>query len=230
MEMSVAGKKKREKTHSRTTVKGARRGDADSLVVVKETMASKGLIKRVRQLQQKKYRTQTNQFVVEGSRAITEFIKNKDAFDCVHLLTTNYNEVVVHRGVLDHVVDVAPRYQCVTPSEMSKMTGLSTACDSLAVFQRKLPDETSAEEVRQNFRDSQLSLALDSVRDPGNLGTLIRLCDWFGMKNLLLSSDCCDCYNPKVVRATSGGPTTPEFQRENERERERDEEADTTIL
>lgn len=181
-------------------------------------MASKGLIKRVRQLQQKKYRSQTNQFVVEGSRAITEFIKNKDAFDCVHLLTTKEQaEVVVHRGtVLDHVVDVGPRYQSVTPSEMSKMTGLSTACDSLAVFQRKLPDET-AEEVRQNFRDSQLSLALDSVRDPGNLGTLIRLCDWFGMRNLLLSSDCCDCYNPKVVRATSGGPTTQEFQREMKR-------------
>ena len=189
-----------------------------SLVVVKETMASKGLIKRVRQLQRKKYRSQTNQFVVEGSRAITEFIKNKDAFDCVHLLTTKEQaEVVVHRGtVMDHVVDVGPRYQSVTPSEMSKMTGLSTACDSLAEFQRKLPDET-AEEVRQNFRDSQLSLALDSVRDPGNLGTLIRLCDWFGMRNLLLSSDCCDCYNPKVVRATSGGPTTQEFQREMKR-------------
>ena len=106
-----------------------------SLVVVKETMASKGLIKRVRQLQQKKYRSQTNQFVVEGSRAITEVIKNKDAFDCVHLLTTKEQaEVVVHRGVLDHVVDVGPRYQSVTPSEMSKMTGLSTACDSLAVL------------------------------------------------------------------------------------------------
>ena len=187
-----------------------------SVVVVKETMASKGLIKRVRQLQQKKYRTQTNQFVVEGSRAITEFIKNKDAFDCVHLLTTKEPEVVVMDNVMDNVVDVGPRYQSVTPSEMSKMTGLSTACDSLAVFQRKLPDET-AEEVRQNFRDSQLSLALDSVRDPGNLGTLIRLCDWFGMRNLLLSSDCCDCYNPKVVRATSGGPTTQEFQREMKR-------------
>ena len=195
----------------------ARNAGSDGSLSSKENMASKGLIKRVRQLQQKKYRSQTNQFVVEGTRAISEFIKNKDAFDCVHLLTTKEPEVVVHRGVLDNVVDLgAPRYQSVTRSEMSKMTGLSTACDSLAVFQRKLPDET-AEEVRQNFRDSQLSLALDSVRDPGNLGTLIRLCDWFGMRNLLLSSDCCDCYNPKVVRATSGGPTTPEFQREMKR-------------
>ena len=49
-----------------------------------------------------------------------------------------------------------------------------------------------------------VNLALDSVRDPGNLGTIIRICDWFGLRHLILSHDCCDCYNPKVVRATSG--------------------------
>ncbi len=53
-------------------------------------------------------------------------------------------------------------------------------------------------------RGGDVHLALDAVRDPGNLGTIIRCCDWFGLRHLILSADCCDCFNPKVVRATSG--------------------------
>ena len=83
------------------------------------------------------------------------------------------------------------------------MTGLSTACDALAVFQKR-QGSTGESFAKSLEKGTQVSLALDAVRDPGNLGTLIRLCDWFGMRNMLLSGDCCDCYNPKVVRATAG--------------------------
>ena len=83
------------------------------------------------------------------------------------------------------------------------MTGLSTACDALAVFQKR-QGSTGEDFAKSLEKGAQVSLALDAVRDPGNLGTLIRLCDWFGMRNMLLSGDCCDCYNPKVVRATAG--------------------------
>ena len=165
-------------------------------------MASKGFIKRVRLLQQKKYRKQSNLFVVEGRRAVEEFLKQD--YDPVHLVTTEKEGEGGGRALSDDL-------KVVSPSDMARMTGLDTPCDTLAVFRRKFAyddDDGGGDAVggswRELARTENVNLALDSVRDPGNLGTLIRLCDWFGMRNLIVSSDCCDCFNPKVLRATSG--------------------------
>ncbi len=83
----------------------------------------------------------------------------------------------------------------VTQSELQKISFLKTANTSLAVFEtpKKKPIETKG-----------LTVVLDAVRDPGNLGTIIRLCDWFGVRQLICSTDTTDCYNPKVVQATMG--------------------------
>ncbi len=83
----------------------------------------------------------------------------------------------------------------VTQGELQKISFLKTANTSLAVF--KIP------EVKP-VNNNGLTLVLDAVRDPGNLGTIIRLCDWFGVKQLICSTDTTDCYNPKVVQATMG--------------------------
>ncbi len=83
----------------------------------------------------------------------------------------------------------------VTQTELQKISALKTANTSLAVFEIPKPKKIDAD---------GLIVALDSVRDPGNLGTIIRLCDWFGVSQLLCSKDTADCYNPKVVQATMG--------------------------
>src|SRR5690606_33946607 len=83
----------------------------------------------------------------------------------------------------------------VTDAELKKISFLKTANTSLAIF--KIPKP-------KPLLDSGLMVALDAVRDPGNLGTIIRLCDWFGVQQLLCSEDTADCFNPKVVQATMG--------------------------
>jgi TrmH family RNA methyltransferase len=78
---------------------------------------------------------------------------------------------------------------------MKAMSALKTPSDALAVFAK--PNE-------QTLSKSKLILALESIQDPGNLGTIIRLCDWFGIEDIVCSSDTVDCYNPKVIRSSMG--------------------------
>jgi TrmH family RNA methyltransferase len=83
----------------------------------------------------------------------------------------------------------------VSDADLKKISALATPNTCLAVF--KMPKEKKIEA-------SGLILALDSVRDPGNLGTIMRLCDWFGIQQLICSKETVDIYNPKVVQATMG--------------------------
>lgn len=83
-----------------------------------------------------------------------------------------------------------------TPTEIEQMSSLRTPQGVIAVFRKPIPDT--------QYLSSNLMLALDGVQDPGNLGTIIRTCDWFGVHDLLCSRDTADCYNPKVVQATMG--------------------------
>ena len=84
-----------------------------------------------------------------------------------------------------------------TTSEIEQMSSLRTPQGVIGVFRKPDPKPCS-------LFTSHLLLALDSVQDPGNLGTIIRTCDWFGIRNILCSRDTADCYNPKVVQATMG--------------------------
>lgn len=83
-----------------------------------------------------------------------------------------------------------------TPTEIEQMSSLRTPQGVIAVFRKPIPDT--------QYLSSNLMLALDGVQDPGNLGTIIRTCDWFGVHDILCSRDTADCYNPKVVQATMG--------------------------
>ncbi|PJJ10579.1 TrmH family RNA methyltransferase [Flavobacterium sp. 1] len=149
-------------------------------------MLSKNQIKLISSLQQKKYRFANQLFFAEGVKVIQELVKSN--FELEHLYTTK-----------EDFKAIAPnKITLITENELNKISALSTPNTCLAVF--KIPMESK-------IIESGLVLALDSIRDPGNMGTILRLCDWFGIKQLVCSKETVDIYNPKVVQATMGSIT-----------------------
>ena len=137
---------------------------------------SKNQIKWVRSLQQKKQRDAEGVFVAEGHKCVEEL-----------------------RGAFELVLMVTP--DNATEVEIAQMSNLRTPQGVIGVFRRR-SDEAKGE--RREARGEELIVALDGVQDPGNLGTIIRTCDWFGVHDIYCSMDTADCYNPKVVQATMG--------------------------
>ncbi len=146
-------------------------------------MLSKNQIKLITSLQQKKFRQAHQLFVAEGVKVIQELLLSN--FVLEHLYCS---EDVFHS------VDSTQK-TIVTEADLKKISSLSTANTSLALFQ--IP-------TNQKPSSSKIILALDDLRDPGNLGTIIRLCDWFGIHQVVCSKETVDVYNPKVVQATMG--------------------------
>lgn len=146
-------------------------------------MLSKNQIKLITSLQQKKQRIAHQLFFAEGIKVIQELLDSK--FELVHLYTTqnDFDQVSNEKKVV------------IDESELKKITALATHNTCLAVF--KIRSE-------KKITESGLILALDSIRDPGNLGTILRLCDWFGIGQIICSKETVDIYNPKVVQATMG--------------------------
>jgi TrmH family RNA methyltransferase len=146
-------------------------------------MVSKNQIKLISGLLQKKQRFANQLFFAEGVKVIQELLQSN--FELEHLYTTqnDFETVLVSRKTL------------INAQELKKISALSTPNTCLAVF--KIPAD-------KKIIESGLILALDDIRDPGNLGTILRLCDWFGIKQLLCSKESVDIYNPKVVQATMG--------------------------
>lgn len=144
-------------------------------------MISKGQIKLITGLQQKKYRSKAGLFAAEGPKVIAELEKEG-------------LKLHSHFIVNDETVQSDKVFK-VSKLELKKISFLTTANSSLALF--KIPETRS-------LATKGLTVVLDAVRDPGNLGTIIRLCDWFGVTQLVCSRDTVDCYNPKVVQATMG--------------------------
>ncbi|OBX19302.1 MULTISPECIES: TrmH family RNA methyltransferase [Bizionia] len=147
-------------------------------------MLSKNQIKLVTSLKQKKYRQQHGLFVAEGVKTIQELLNSNLELQHVYAVST-FN--------LDSELETL-----ITEKDLKKISSLKTPNQALAVF--KIP---KAEKLPNNG----FILALDDIRDPGNLGTIIRLCDWFGIQNLVCSEQTVDCYNPKVIQATMGSIT-----------------------
>lgn len=148
-------------------------------------MISKNQITFITSLKQKKYRMQHRRFVAEGKKTILEMLNSKFKLDQLYTTTLDFE-----------VSDVLTTQ--ITPRELQKISFLKTPNEALAVFE--IPQ---SETINYN----RLIVALDDVRDPGNLGAIIRLCDWFGVKDLVCSSETVDCYNPKVIQASMGSMT-----------------------
>lgn len=148
-------------------------------------MLSKSRITLITSLKQKKYRLQHKLFVVEGVKTINEFL--------------NSSYVLEHLYAINKFIDVSDDVQTIVSEvELKKISFLKNTNSALAVFKMM-----SIKEIDE----SKLLVGLDNVRDPGNLGTIIRLCDWFGVTDLICNTETVDCYNPKVVQATMGSLT-----------------------
>lgn len=145
-------------------------------------MVSKSQIKLIKSLSQKKYRLKNKLFVVEGKKGVEELFRSGLKADLIFATEDSF--------------EVDPlKLTLISEQELKKISFLKTPQKILGVF--RIPDEKEP-----GFEG--LTVALDGVRDPGNLGTIIRLCDWFGVSQIICSPDTVDCYNPKVVQATMG--------------------------
>ncbi|MDG2194681.1 MAG: RNA methyltransferase [Polaribacter sp.] len=143
-------------------------------------------IKLITSLQQKKYRQKHKLFVAEGVKVVKELLNS--SFVLEQLFVTN-----------DCAIDVASDQKIeVTSAELKKISQLKTPNKVLGLFQ--IPEKTA-------LTSKGITVALDAVNDPGNLGTIIRLCDWFGVSQLVCSSNTVDCFNQKVVQASMGSLT-----------------------
>ncbi len=150
------------------------------------SMVTKNQIKHITALQQKKYRQSEGLFIAEGQKVINELLDSQ--FKLQHLYFTD---------VVFPTVSKDQKTQ-ISNDQLKKISALTTQNDCLAIF---------AMQEHKPANISGIVVALDNLRDPGNMGTIIRLCDWFGITQLLCSHGTVDLYNPKVVQATMGSLT-----------------------
>lgn len=142
---------------------------------------TKAEIQSIRSLSDKRMRDAEHLFIAEGDKLVEEIRNSK--FRIRRIYTTHPD---IKGENVEHI----------DKKEMERISQLKTATDTLAVVEQPLH--------RLDIEPKALMLALDGVQNPGNLGTIIRLADWFGIKDIICSKECADCYNPKVVQATMG--------------------------
>ena len=155
-------------------------------------MVSKAVAKYVQALHHKKYRQRYGAFLVEGGKSVRELLSSGLAVE--HLLVSP--EFAPQLGPLPAA---APPPVLTSESELTQLSTLSTNLTALAVARR--PPEP---QLPPTLPQTRLVLALDAVADPGNLGTLLRLADWYGLPGVVLSGTCADPYAPKTVAASMG--------------------------
>ena len=147
---------------------------------------SKNQHKLITSLSQKKYRQKHKLFIAEGVKVVEELLNSSFEVEnlfCSDEFSSNVSEDKIIR---------------VSETDLKKVSSLKTPNKVLGVF--KIPDE-------KLLKNKGLVVVLDAINDPGNLGTIIRLCDWFGVDELICSKDTVDCYNQKVVQASMGSLT-----------------------
>ena len=145
---------------------------------------SKNHLKLITSLSQKKYRHKYKLFVVEGVKVVQEFLNSSYELEILFSTESSFS-------YLDSFIEVSEQ-------ELKKISSLKTPNKVIALVKRP---------VQKNSSSSGLIVALDAINDPGNLGTIIRLCDWFGIDQLLCSKETVDCYDTKVVQSSMGSLT-----------------------
>ena len=151
-------------------------------------MLSKNKIKYIHSLELKKNRKKEGVFVAEGHKLVGDLLPH---FHCRLILATTTWLEEHHDIQADEIIEI-------TPEELVKASLLKTPQEVLAIFEQPQYDYTT--DVIKN----SLCLALDDIQDPGNLGTIIRLADWFGIEHIFCSQGTVDVYNSKVIQATMG--------------------------
>ena len=146
-------------------------------------MLSKNQLKFINRFKQKKFRQQHKLFIAEGIKVVEEILRSN------YILHTLYCTSDYSNSLYDE------KTQTISEIELNSISEFSSPNKVLALF-----------EIPKNIKidPSGFTLILDKINDPGNLGTIIRLCDWFGIEQLICSPDTVDCYNQKVVQASMG--------------------------
>lgn len=146
---------------------------------------SKNKIKEIRSLQQKKFRDELGLFVIEGVKMVQEVIESAPHLvDCC-LFTSDYENDLSKYDFQSYQVDSKTLGQC---SSLRTPNKVLIVLKTLRHIEKELP----------------FALAIDGVQDPGNMGTILRLADWYGVEQIVCSNETVDCYNPKVVQASMG--------------------------
>jgi TrmH family RNA methyltransferase len=156
-------------------------------------MLSKTHTKYIQSLQHKKLRDQTGLFIAEGPKVVMDLL-NSRKFVCKELLALD-SWLQEHSGVLSKLKETA--VTSIADFELQKISALTAAHAVVAVFEKR-------KQVQVFNPASKITLVLDTIQDPGNLGTIIRIADWFGIENMVCSVGCADMYNAKVVQSTMG--------------------------
>jgi RNA methyltransferase, TrmH family len=154
-------------------------------------MLSKNQIKYINSLQIKKFRQENAAFVVEGAKSVTELLSADFEIELVAITDEYYKENTSRWDKQPFRVEIA------TADELSKAGSLQTNDAALAVAKTKPNDFLCA-------NDQEFVVVLDDIRDPGNLGTIIRIADWYGITKVICSATTTDWYNPKVIAASKG--------------------------
>ena len=155
---------------------------------------SKNQIKFIRQLEQKKFRRREGLFVAEGTKVVGDLLAHYQP----HSVFATDDWLKDHASENCHLSSVITE---VTDEELRRLSFLQHPQQVLALF--PIPS-TAPANYPLSIVNCQLSLALDGIQDPGNLGTIIRIADWFGIEQIYCSEDTVDAWNPKVVQATMG--------------------------
>lgn len=152
-------------------------------------MLSKNQIKQIRSLEQKKFRKESGLFVAEGGKSVCDLLSS--GIICEYVAATK-------EWLSDNKLPRTARIVEVSDDELKRISFLRTPQGILGIFKQR---ETA---IDANIATKELCLALDDIQDPGNLGTIIRIADWFGIEHIFCSQGTADVYNPKTVQATMG--------------------------
>lgn len=156
-----------------------------------EYMLSKSQISLLKSLHHKKFRNEHGLFLVEGYRSVNEFINSAYQIEAIyHTAAIDPNLLKLSRKM---------NFNEISLTDVEKISTLKTPQDVIALV--KIPQWPV---LNENVLQKKFSIVLDGIQDPGNMGTIIRTADWFGIKHIICSDDTVDVYNPKVVQATMG--------------------------
>ena len=155
-------------------------------------MLSKAQIKYIRSLTQQKFRNEYKVFIAEGEKIALEWLESNEQIQMIIATqewVNQYHSVIARHGETElHIVK---------DTELATLSALQTPNRVMLII--PIPDQPNIQ-VKNEWH-----IALDNIQDPGNMGTIIRIADWFGINNIVCSPDCVDIYNPKVVQSAMGG-------------------------
>ena len=157
-------------------------------------MITKNQIKYINSLQQKKFRLEHQSFVVEGAKSVIELLKSDFEIELLFITKSFFED---NEALLQNY-SIEP--ELVEANHLEKVGSFSSNNAALAVVKTK-------ENVELLVKGKEFALVLNDIRDPGNLGTIIRIADWYGITKIICSNSTVDIYNPKVINSTMGSFT-----------------------